>query len=258
LHDDYVKFFKFAQWRIERTGYGILAFISNHGYLDNPTFRGMRRSLMHTFDDIFILNLHGNTKKREVAPDGGPDQNVFDIQQGVAIGLFVKRTRGSDKKTAVRYADLWGVREVVEEGIDGPMIVGGKYHWLWTADASTTQWEKIEPVAPFYTFIPQQTDIRDEYHGGADSVRSRISGAGGCHFVSTRIPGVQEDVQGRMLKGCEPHRRSSHPAILFALQFTPVAKNNPVSAGSQSRRATGLRHTPSLCRSSKLAVLAGD
>ena len=163
MHDDYVKFFKFAQWRIERTGYGVLAFISNHGYLDNPTFRGMRQSLMNTFDDIFILNLHGNTKKKELAPDGGPDQNVFDIQQGVAIGLFVKRTKGGKRQTPIRYADLWGLREILEDGIDGEMVVGGKYHWLWTSDISTTDWQKLDPVAPFYAFIPQEAEIRDEY-----------------------------------------------------------------------------------------------
>ncbi len=90
LQDDYVKFIRFAQWRIEQTGSGILGFITNHGYLDNPTFRGMRQSLMTTFDDIYILDLHGNSKKKEKAPGGGPDKNVFDIQQGVAIALMVK------------------------------------------------------------------------------------------------------------------------------------------------------------------------
>ncbi|MGH9944885.1 MAG: N-6 DNA methylase, partial [Pyrinomonadaceae bacterium] len=91
LNDDYVKFIRFAQWRIEQTGYGVLAFVTNHGYLDNPTFRGMRQSLIETFDDIYVLDLHGNSKKKERAPDSSKDQNVFDIQQGVAIGIFVKR-----------------------------------------------------------------------------------------------------------------------------------------------------------------------
>ena len=95
LQDDYVKFIRFAQWRIARTGYGILAFISNHGYLDNPTFRGMRQSLMQTFDEIYLLDLHGNSNKKERSPDGSNDENVFDIQQGVAIGIFVKHRKRS-------------------------------------------------------------------------------------------------------------------------------------------------------------------
>ena len=98
LQDDYVKFLAFGQWRIERTGQGILGFITNHAYLDNPTFRGMRQSLMNTFTDIYILNLHGNSKKKEVAPDGGKDENVFDIQQGVAIGIFVKEPERQDQQ----------------------------------------------------------------------------------------------------------------------------------------------------------------
>lgn len=90
LLDDYVKFLRFAQWRIEQTGHGIVAMITNHGYLDNPTFRGMRQSLMNTFDEIYVLDLHGNSKKKERTPDGAEDKNVFDIQQGVAICLLVK------------------------------------------------------------------------------------------------------------------------------------------------------------------------
>lgn len=99
LQDDYVKFIRFGQWRIEQTGQGILAFITNHAYLDNPTFRGMRQSLMDTFDEIYILDLHGNTKKREVTPDGSKDENVFDIQQGVAISIMVKLPPEASDKT---------------------------------------------------------------------------------------------------------------------------------------------------------------
>ncbi|MGB5960673.1 MAG: N-6 DNA methylase [Coleofasciculaceae cyanobacterium] len=90
LQDDYVKFIRFGQWRIDRTGSGILAFITNHGYLDNPTFRGMRQSLEKTFDEIYVMDLHGNSRKKEVAPNGSPDNNVFDIQQGVAVAIMVK------------------------------------------------------------------------------------------------------------------------------------------------------------------------
>ncbi|MEK9155964.1 MAG: N-6 DNA methylase [Patescibacteria group bacterium] len=91
LQDDYVKFFRFAQWKIEQTGRGILGFITNHAWLDNPTFRGMRASLLGTFDEIYILNLHGSLLKKEKTPNGGKDENVFDIQPGVAIVLMVKK-----------------------------------------------------------------------------------------------------------------------------------------------------------------------
>jgi type I restriction-modification system DNA methylase subunit len=91
LLDDYVKFLRFGQWRIDQTKQGILAFITNHGYLDNPTFRGMRRSLEQTFDQIYVMDLHGNIKKKEAAPDGSKDENVFDIQQGVSISLMFKK-----------------------------------------------------------------------------------------------------------------------------------------------------------------------
>ncbi len=91
LQDDYVKFLRFAQWKIEQAGRGIVGMITNHSWLDNPTFRGMRQSLMHTFDDIYVLNLHGNSLKRERCPDGSKDENVFDIRQGVAISFLIKK-----------------------------------------------------------------------------------------------------------------------------------------------------------------------
>ena len=163
LNDDYVKFIRFSQWRIEKTGYGILAFITNHGYLDNPTFRGMRQSLMKTFDEIYVLDLHGNSKKKEVCPDGSGDQNVFDIQQGVAIGFFIKyenKEKNSQKPLATVYhADLWGSREVYEN----KQLVGGKYYWLGENDISSTNWEQLAPNTPFYLFKPQNIDLRSEY-----------------------------------------------------------------------------------------------
>ena len=112
LNDDYVKFIRFAQWRIERTGEGILGFVTNHKYLNNPTFRVMRRSLMETFDEIYLLDLHGNSNNRERAPDGSKDENVFDIKQGVAIGLFVKRGDPGNGLARVVHADLWGKQEL--------------------------------------------------------------------------------------------------------------------------------------------------
>jgi len=152
LQDDYVKFLAFGQWRIERTGQGILGFITNHSYLDNPTFRGMRRSLMDTFTDIYILNLHGNSKKKEVAPDGGKDENVFDIQQGVSIGIFVKE-RSKNSPAKVHYADLWGIRE-------------GKHQALAETDINSTDWKELKPSSPFYLFVPRDEAELDEYLKG--------------------------------------------------------------------------------------------
>ena len=121
LSDDYVKFIRMSESLIERSGEGVLGFVTNHSYLDNPTFMDMRRSLQHSFDDIFILDLHGNSKKKEVAPDGSPDRNVFDIQQGVAIIIAVRRQRTAKKVTParVRRADLWGTRDIKYEALRG-------------------------------------------------------------------------------------------------------------------------------------------
>jgi predicted helicase len=149
LHDDYVKFIRFAQWRIEKTGYGILAFITNHSYLDNPTFRGMRRSLMQSFSEIYVYDLHGNSKKKEKNPDGGKDENVFDIQQGTAILLAVRGT-GQKGESTVRHAELWGDRKV-------------KYETLANGSANGTAWEKLKPAAPDYLFVPQDRSLAAEY-----------------------------------------------------------------------------------------------
>ena len=158
LSDDYVKFIRFAQWRIEKSGSGVLAFVTNHSYLDNSTFRGMRRSLLGTYDEIYLLDLHGNSKKKERAPGGGKDDNVFDIQQGVAIGLFVKHKHGDGSSARVLHADLWGERQ---EGPDG-----GKYGWLAANSVASTQWTELSPKPPSYLFIPRDEELLAEYEAG--------------------------------------------------------------------------------------------
>ncbi|MFQ5903873.1 MAG: type ISP restriction/modification enzyme [Candidatus Binatia bacterium] len=147
LQDDYVKFIRFAQWKIEQAGEGVLGFITNHSYLDNPTFRGMRQSLMQTFEQIHLLDLHGNSLKKERCPDGSKDENVFDIRQGVAIGLFVKKA-GLERK--VCHAELWGLREK-------------KYGWLEENYISATKWTEIYPKSPFYLFVPRDEALLDRY-----------------------------------------------------------------------------------------------
>ena len=110
LNDDYVQFFRFAEDIIKRNGDGILAYVSNNGYLDNPTFRGMRASLLRTFDKIFIVNLHGSANKKETAPNGGKDENIFEIMQGVSLFVGIKTT-ASETWAKVYHTDLWGLRE---------------------------------------------------------------------------------------------------------------------------------------------------
>jgi len=151
LQDDYVKFIRFAQWKIEQNGRGVIGFITNHAYLDNPTFRGMRRHLMKTFDEIYILNLHGNVRKQERSPDGSKDENVFDIQQGVAIAFFVKLGERAEGEAKVYYVDLWGSREE-------------KYDWLSNNDFSTTKWQDIKPEPEFYFFVPRDTSLAKHYN----------------------------------------------------------------------------------------------
>lgn len=147
LQDDYVKFIRFGQWKIQQAGHGILAFITNHSYLDNPTFRGMRQSLMQTFNEIYILDLHGNSLKKEKCPDGSKDENVFDIQQGVAITIFIKEL--NKKSNKVFHSDLWGTREE-------------KYQWLEKNDARTPRWKTLQPKSEMYFFIPR--DEKGEAH----------------------------------------------------------------------------------------------
>lgn len=149
IQDDYVKFLRFAQWKIHKAGRGIVAMITNHGYLDNPTFRGMRQSLLKTFDEIYILDLHGNSLKRETTPEGKPDENVFDIRQGVAIGIFVKHGQGEYR--GVYHADLFGTRE-------------HKYNWLETHDLTNAGYQPLSPQSPYYFFIPRPKENFHTYH----------------------------------------------------------------------------------------------
>ena len=142
LQDDYVKFLRFAQWKIHKAGKGIVGMITNHSYLDNPTFRGMRQSLMKTFNEIYILDLHGNSLKKETTPDGGKDENVFDIRQGVAIALFIKQESKTGCK--VYYADLYGLRQE-------------KYNRLEEHNFETCGYKEIKPLSPWFFFIPRHT-----------------------------------------------------------------------------------------------------
>ena len=151
LQDDYVKFICFGQWKIDQAGEGVLGFITNHSYLDNPTFRGMRESLMNSFDEIYLLDLHGNSLKKEKCPDGSKDQNVFDIRQGTAIALFIKtKGRNSENGKKVFHSELWGMRKE-------------KYDQLINNDITTTKWQEIAPKSEFYFFVPRDERLLELY-----------------------------------------------------------------------------------------------
>jgi hypothetical protein len=151
LQDDYVKFIRLAQYTLSTTAAGILGFITNHSFLDNPTFRGMKFSLIETFSELWLHDLHGNSKKRERSPDGTADENVFDIQQGVAITVGLLSSLG--KGCVVRHADLFGPRD-------------HKYAALSQNTSGQTTGTTISCVRPFFLLIPLDVSIREEYEKG--------------------------------------------------------------------------------------------
>jgi hypothetical protein len=155
LSDDYVKFVRFAEHMIEKNGEGVLGFITNHGYLDNPTFLDMRHHLRQTFDRIYVLDLHGNAKKKEICPDGSPDKNVFDIQQGVAIIVAVKRRDASvsKKPATVFHGELWGTRE-------------SKYQMLWEGRPEQLAAQDVSPDAAPWRFKSSDKALEAAYQAG--------------------------------------------------------------------------------------------
>ncbi|GAA7133909.1 hypothetical protein ID0302_04590 [Helicobacter pylori] len=151
LLDDYVKFMRFAQNKIESLGHGLFGFISNNAFLDNPTFRGLRRSLLECYDELYILNLHGNARKKEKTPQGTDDENVFNIKQGVSINLFVKKAQATKQK--IHYYDVYGER-------------AEKYAFLAQNDLNSIEWLELNPREPFYLLLPLKTRLLDEYEQG--------------------------------------------------------------------------------------------
>ncbi|MGL2524927.1 type ISP restriction/modification enzyme [Helicobacter pylori] len=166
LLDDYVKFMRFAQNKIESLGHGLFGFISNNAFLDNPTFRGLRRSLLECYDELYILNLHGNARKKEETPQGAKDENVFNIMQGVSINLFVKKAQATKPK--IFYYDVYGER-------------AEKYAFLAQNDLNSIEWLELAPRAPFYLLLPLKTPLLEEYEQGF-SVQEmfQVGGTGIC------------------------------------------------------------------------------
>ncbi len=153
LSDDYIKFIRFAEHFIEKNGTGVVAMITNNSFIDGIIHRQMRKHLLETFDDIFVLDLHGNSKKKETAPDGGKDENVFDIQQGVAISIFVRKSEEKEGLGTVYHADLYGKREK-------------KFDFLNKNDMGKIEWKKLKNRDPHYFFVPKDFELIEEYEKG--------------------------------------------------------------------------------------------
>ncbi len=151
LLDDYVKFMRFAQNKIESLGHGLFGFISNNAFLDNPTFRGLRRSLLECYDELYIINLHGDTRKKEKTPEGAKDENVFNIQQGVSINLFVKNQQITKQK--IHYKDVYGER-------------AEKYAFLAQNDLDSIEWIELTKRDSSYRLLPLEPRLLDEYEQG--------------------------------------------------------------------------------------------
>jgi predicted helicase len=190
INDDYVKFLRFGQHLIEKNGEGILAYINPHGYLDNPTFRGMRWNLLKTYDKIYTIDLHGNSKKKEVCPDGSPDGNVFDIQQGVSINFFIKT--GNKKNTQlgqILHYDLYGTRDY-------------KYQYLRDNDLSNVPFKSLPNVKPMYFMVQKDFESEKQYDKGFSVSELFITGASGMvtardkftiHFTQDEIKSTVDE-----------------------------------------------------------------
>ena len=153
LSDDYIKFIRFAQYQIEHTGEGVVAFITNNRFLDGLIHRRMRQEILRVFDAIYIVNLHGNSRLKEKTPDGGKDENVFNIQQGVSINIFVKRKEKNAKAPTVFYTELWGLRKEKEDA-------------LATLHLDAPYWKQLKPLEPNYFFVEKHVASNQKYYTG--------------------------------------------------------------------------------------------
>ena len=234
LDDDYIKFIRLAQYYVERNGEGVLAYICNNSFIDGLIHRQMRSELMRVFDKIYILDLHGNTRKKETAPDGSKDENVFDIMQGVSINIFVKKSGKSKAPAEVRHFDLYGLREY-------------KYDYLRTHNLASIEWQILNPQEPQLFFVPKDFSLQDEYDMGfgiIDLMKINSSGIetqndkASISFSSSECKKLKEDFQQLTIEqisvnyGFEDGRDwkistakediIKHPVVANTLQYRPL------------------------------------
>ena len=210
INDDYVKFLRYGQYFVERNEIGILAFINPHGFLDNPTFRGMRWNMLKTYDKIYILDLHGNSKKKEIAIDGSVDVNVFDIQQGVSINLFIKTgKKRSGELAEVYHSDLFGTREY-------------KYEYLWKNNIGSVPYKLVQ-IAPSMFFMVDKDLNQEEKQQNSFSVKELfIVNGGGITTAHDNF--VIDDKQEDLLKYYQDFQRSERDAESLHNKFNVAKK----------------------------------
>ncbi|MGI8668888.1 MAG: type ISP restriction/modification enzyme [Aridibacter sp.] len=151
LSNDYIKFIRFAQHFIDKNGEGILGYISDNSFIEGKIHRQMRKNLLESFDKIYILDLHGNSWKKEKTPDGSPDKNVFDIMQGVSINILVKtKNKKKNELGEVFHSDLYGTRKL-------------KYETLFKSSFDSIEWKKLDYEKPYYFFVPKNFESGDDY-----------------------------------------------------------------------------------------------
>lgn len=224
INDDYVKFIRYAQTFIAKSSEGILAYINPHGFIDNPTFRGMRWFLMQSFSKIYILDLHGNSKKKEVCPDGSKDENVFDIQQGVCIWIGVKTKRAGSKSARIFHADLYGVR-------------AHKYDFLNKNTLDSILWEEFTPNADNYYFMPQSQDLTQEWHTFFKIEELfPVNGVGIC---SKRDPIAYHDTKSGIKKVVHDFMTLSEQGLKIKYNVTSESRDQKVSYAMDNVRTYG-------------------
>ena len=203
LQADYVKFIRWAQWRIEKNGEGVIGYVVRDSFLEGGVFRGMRQSLINSFNTIYLLNLHGNPFAKEAVPDGEKDENVFKILQGVSILLCVKE-RDNSTPARVYYADMWGTRRE-------------KYQTLLDTDVQSTKWTKLHPTSPLYLFVPQhiEQEREKEYKQGwviSDILSECLTGlfTGKDELTIQRTPELVREIINDFISLSETEIRQKH------------------------------------------------
>lgn len=223
LQDDYVKFIRFAQYQIDNAGYGAIGHIVPHGFLDNPTFRYMRKSLLKSFSKIYILDLHGNDNKKEKDSEGNKDENVFDIKTGVCIALFVKEKKS--KECEVYHGDLYGKREE-------------KFHTLENFDFKNLCQNKLHPKGDMSYFIPREDDSKYiQFWSVKDIFEVQNTG-----IVSKRDGIVFHDKKEQLISLLKDFKELDENSLRQKLQISPDSRDWKVSFAKNTIEKFGIQN----------------